>query len=246
MFCGSLASAKDVARLVTRVAFAAGLMLLGGCIDYAEEMWLNSDLSGRMAMNISVKEEIVRGITAIDKGASEDAIRRELERIPGVKLESFESFRDTGRVIGKIRLAFDSIEKLAQHDSRGTGSSLVSFLGTFTTHAEGGKVNFVRSLPSSKAKSTGEDMLAKGLGSLLFSKNYIAYKLHVPGELITANSPHSDAKTRMIEWRFTLAQAIREPPTMRVEWKKSFPWLWILISTLAVLASVALIPKTRR
>jgi len=152
-------------------------------------------------------------------------------------------------VIGKIRLAFDSIEKLAQHDTRGTGSSLVSFLGTFTTHAEGGKVILDRSLPSTKAKSTGEDMLAKGLGSLLFSKNYLAYKLHVPGELLTANSPHSDGKTRTVEWRFTLAQALREPPVMRVEWKKPPAlglWVAMGVGALLLLMLIATLMKRAR
>jgi len=102
----------------------------------------------------------------------------------------------------------------------------------------------VGALPETKAQSTGSDIFAKGLGSLLFSKNHLAYKLHLPGEIITANSQHLDGKERTIEWNYTLAQAMREPPVMRAEWKKPFP-LMPVAATL-ILAGVAVAVFARR
>jgi hypothetical protein len=225
MFCKDFSRAKVAAWRISHIAFVVALLFLSGCVDYDEEMWLNPDLSGRVAMNISVKEELVRGKTGFEKDMSEDGIRRDVERIPGVKLESFESFRDAGRAVAKLRIAFDSIEKLTRHETGVAGSSPISFLGEVAVHEEGRKIvleRTLRALPAAKAKSMGEDMLAKGLSSLLFSKNYLAYKIHVPGELITANSQHIDGTSRTVEWKFTLAQAMRDPPVMRVEWKKAF------------------------
>lgn len=248
MFCGSLPSAKNPARLLTRTAFVVALLFLSGCLDYEEEMWLNSDLSGRVAMTISLKEEIVRGTTGFEKDLTEEGIRRDVERIPGVKLESFESFRDSGRMIAKIRLTFDSIEKLTRHETGVADSSPASFLGAVTVRQEGGKVvieRSLRALPTTKSKGTAEDILSKGIGSLLFSKNYLAYKLHVPGELITANTQHIEGKAGTVEWKYTLAQAIREPPTMRVEWRKPFPIMGITIGGFVLTAVIALVLKKR-
>ena len=237
-------------RLRIVMAFLMTL-LLGGCIDYDEEMWLNADLSGRLAMNISIREELVKGRTGFEKDMSEDGLRRDVERIPGVKLESFESFRDAGRVIVKVRITFDSVEKLTRHETGLGESSPMSLLGAVTLHEERGKLIFdrvLRASPTMKAQNKAEDMMAKGLGSLLFSKNYLAYKLHVPNELITANSQHINDAGRTVEWKFTLAQAMREPPDMHVEWKKPLGLgLWVAIGggTLLVLV-LAFIRKPHR
>jgi hypothetical protein len=210
------------------------LFLLTGCIDYDEEMWLNPDLSGHVAMTISVQEELVRGHTGFEKDMSEDGIRREVERIPGVKLDSFESFRDAGRVIAKLRITFDSIEKLTRSETGVAESSPISLLGAITVREEGGKVFLERTmqaLPQARAKSMGEDMLLKGLGSLLLSNHYLTYTLHVPGDLITANTERIEGDGHTVQWKFTLAQAMREPPEMTVEWKKPFAWIWIVVGS---------------
>ncbi len=205
-------------------------VLLGGCVDYDEEMWLNGDLSGRVNMVISVQEEIVKGTTGLEKDLSEEGVRRDLERLPGVKLESFESFREAGKMVAKLRITFDSLEKLTRHETSAGESTPLSLLGTLNLREEGRKWILERSLtalPETKAKSTGSDLFAKGLGSLFFSKNHLTYKLHLPGEIITANSQRLDGKERTVEWNFTLAQAMREPPVMRAEWRKGFSWVWL-------------------
>ena len=174
-----------------------------------------------------------------------------MERIPGVKLESFESYRDAGRVIAKIRISFDSIEKLTRHETGIGESSPMSLLGAVTVHEGRGKVvlgRVLRASPGMKAQNKAEDMMAKGLGSLFLSKNHLTYKLHVPNELITANSQHINDAGRTVEWNFTLAQAVREPPDMHVEWKKPFGlglWVAIGVGTLLVLV-LAFIRKPRR
>ena len=229
-------------RCACSVLACALSLCLSGCLDYDEEMWLNPDLSGHVVMTISIQEELVRGNTGFEKDMSEDGIRRDLERIPGVKLESFQSFRDAGRVIAKMRIAFDSIEKLTRSESGVAESSPTSLLGAITVHEEGGKVfleRSMRALPQARARSTGEDLLLKGLGSLLLSKDYLTYTLHVPGELITANSEHIDGDGRTVQWKFTLAQAMREAPEMTVEWKKPFAWVWILVAGVCAVGVVA-------
>lgn len=228
-------------RGVVLLASVMMLFLLTGCIDYDEEMWLNPDLSGHVAMTISIQEELVRGNTGFEKDLSEDGIRRDVERIPGVKLESFESFRDSGRVIAKLRIAFDSVEKLTQSATGVADSSPASLLGAITVHEEGGKMFLERSmqaLPQVRARSTGENLLLEGLGSLLLSNDYLTYTLHVPGELITANTEHIEGDGRTVQWRFTLAQAMREPPEMTVEWKKPFAWVWIAFGSVCAGAVV--------
>jgi hypothetical protein len=236
----SLPSFRRCLRLLFVLVIAG---LLGGCIDYDEEMWLNGDLSGRVNMMISVQEEIVKGATGLEKDLSEAGVRRDVERVPGVRLESFESFREAGKVIAKLRITFDSLEKLTRHETGAGESTPLSLLGSLSLREEGRKWLLERTLtalPETKAKSTGSDLLAKGLGSLLFSKNHLAYKLHLPGEIITANTQRIDAKERTVEWNFTLAQAMREPPVMRAEWRKPFPWRLALVGAVMAMAALVL------
>lgn len=208
------------------------LLFLSGCVDYEEEMWLNADFSGRAAITISVREELVQGNTGLERDMSEEKIRRDLERIPGVKLESFKSFRDAGKRIAKLTIAFDSIEKITRHETSVTESSAVSFLGAIKVERASGKVVLRRIfpvLPEARSQSWGKDLLMHGLGSLLLSNNYLSYKLHVPGEIITANTQRIDGTNKVVEWKFSLAQALREAPAMTVEWERPFALaLWLL------------------
>jgi hypothetical protein len=215
------------AGLLIRIGMLVLLLTLAcGCVDYEEEMWLDRDLSGWVTMMISVREELVKGGSGMERDLSEEGVRRDVERIPGVKLESYESFREAGKMIARLRLKFDSVEKLTRHESHVTDSSPASFLGAIHVRKENGKILFertLRAMPETKSNSSfAQDLFAKSLSSLFLSNNYLTYKLHVPGELITANSQRIDNPNHTVEWKFTLAQAMREPPVMRAEWKKGF------------------------
>jgi hypothetical protein len=232
-----------------KLAFA-GLLFLTGCVDYEEEMWLNTDFSGRAAITVSVREELVQGNTGLERDMSEEKIRRDLERIPGVKLEAFKSFRDAGKRIAKLTIAFDSIEKITRHETSVAESSAVSFLGAITIERASGKVVLQRVLPvlpEARSQSWGADLLMQGLGSLLLSNNYLTYKLHVPGEIITANTQRIDGDSRIVQWKFSLAQALREPPAMKVEWRAD-TWTWWIVGIMLVtaVAAAGLILKRRR
>jgi hypothetical protein len=135
------------------------VFLLEGCVDYDEEMWLSPDLSGRLSFVLSVREELVRGQTGLERDLSEEGVRREVERIPGVKLVSFQSFRDSGKVIAKIALTFDSVEKLTRPETNVSSSTAVSFLGQINVREDGDHIIFKRSLPA----------IGVELGSLAFS-----------------------------------------------------------------------------
>lgn len=238
-------SARRAAKLTL-----CGLLFLTGCVDYEEEMWLHADLSGRAAITISVREELVQGNTGLERDMSEEKIRRDLERIQGVKLESFQSFRDAGKRIAKLTIAFDSIEKITRHETSVAESSAVSLLGAIKVERTSGKVVLRRIfpvLPEVRSQSWGKDLLMHGLGSLLLSNNYLSYKLHVPREIITANTQRIDAANKVLEWKFSLAQALREAPTMTVEWRASrWPWWIVGIMLVAIVAGAGLILKRRR
>ena len=219
-------------------------ILMSSCLDYEEEMWVNPDLSGRVSMKISVPEEIVRGNTGLERDLTENGLRDELEKIPGVKLESFQSFREAGKVIANAKITFEDVEQLTRYEQGVAESTAASMLGSIKVTEEGRKVKFERTLntmPKARNDEFAKDFLTKSLSSLLFSKNYISYKIHVPSAIITANSQHIDGEEQIVEWKYTLSQAMREPPEMLVEWKKPFPFLMVFVVILTGAASVAFI-----
>jgi hypothetical protein len=226
------------------------LALLAGCVDYDEEMWLNSDLSGRVAITISVREELVRGQTGLERDMSEDGVRKEVERIPGVKLVSFQSFRDAGKVIAKIALSFDSVEKLTRPETNLGNSTAVSLLGSIHIRREDGKVSFDRALPvmpETNGSSWGSNLFLQGLGSLFLSNNYLTYRLHVPEELITSNAIRIEDSGKVIEWKYTVAQVMRDPPIMSAVWKSpAIISHGLLIAVLILIAMIGVVYIFRR
>ena len=228
-------------RRAARTVLVLCALLLGSCVDYEEEMWLNSDLSGRLTISLSVQEELVRGNTGLERNISEDAIRRDIERIPGVQLESFRSFRDAGKVIEKLMITFDSVEKLSRYETHIADAGAASLLGTFQIHETRGRISFERTvpvLPRAEGSTVTRDLLVQGLSSLFLGKNYLDYKLHVPAEIIRTNTQRVDGASHLIEWRFTLAQAVREPPQMQVEWKKQSAMRTIIFAVVLISFSV--------
>jgi hypothetical protein len=231
-----------ILQRIARCFLVLTALLLGSCFDYEEEMWLNGDLSGRAAITLSVQEELVKGNTGLERDISEDAIRRDIERIPGVRLESFQSFRDAGKVVEKLVIIFDSVEKLGRYETNITEAGAVSLMGAFKIQETGKKISFERTvpvLPRAHGNTAGRDLVVKGLSSLFLGKNYLDYKLHVPAEIITANTQRVDGHSHLVEWRFTLAQAVHEPPNMYVEWKKGNALRTIVITAVLLLVCVA-------
>jgi hypothetical protein len=206
-----------------RIAIAVCGLLLGSCVDYEEEMWLNDDLSGRLAITLSVQEELVKGNTGLERDIREEVIRRDIERIPGVKLQSFRAFRDAGKIIEKMVIEFDSVEKLSRYETRIGEAGAVSLLGTFNIQESRGRISLARTvpvLPRLQGSTAVKDLFVQGLSSLFLGKNYLNYKLHLPREIINANTQRVDGANRVVEWKFTLAQAVHDPPSMQTEWKR--------------------------
>jgi hypothetical protein len=225
--------------------FILGLcaVLLGSCVDYEEEMWLNNDLSGRLALTLSVQEELVKGNTGLERDIREEVIRRDIERIPGVKLQSFRAFRDAGKIVEKMVIEFDSVEKLSRYETSIGEAGAVSLLGTFKIQESRGRIVFERTvpvLPRLQGSTAVKDLFVQGLSSFFLGKNYLSYKLHLPGEIINANTQRVDGQNRVVEWKFTLAQAVHDPPSMQSEWKKQGGrGTIVLVGVLVALAAVA-------
>ena len=204
-------------------------------------MWLNSDLSGKVNVTISIQEEVVR-MSGMENDFTEESIRNQLQQTPGVKVDHFESFREAGKIIAKLQITFDALEKLTRREQGFKQATPASFLGAMTVTQDGRKTVFDRNLPAisqTHGKNFGEKLLVNGLSGILFAKNHLIYKLHLPGEILSSNSTHIDQEQHVVEWNYTLAQAMHEPPEMRVEWKRPARiLLWLFISTGVLLFAI--------
>jgi hypothetical protein len=215
------------------------LLTLTGCLDYEEEMWLNNDLSGEVAMTISLSDRLSDPRLGADEGLNEDLVRKDVEAADGLKLKSFESFKENGKQVTRVRIAFSSVEKLAWlgRDSSGPGS----IIGKITVSKEDGHHVMKRSLEGMSAaspqQSANEALVARGLASLLMGGSYLVYTVHFPNEVLNANSTQIAKENNTVRWKFPLSQAMSESITMRAEWK-SGGWLWWAVGGILVLALV--------
>ncbi|HEY2343735.1 MAG TPA: hypothetical protein VGH90_11915 [Chthoniobacteraceae bacterium] len=226
---------KSVPARALSLLAACLALLLGGCLDYDEEMWLEGDLSGHAVLTFSIPDQPL--ITdEISKRINEDSIRQNLEKVPGVKMEKFESFHDSGKFGARISIRFDSVEKLSSFSVSPSDAAPVAPFGTITVRRENGHVFLERTL-ATLPEMKGKGAVAQKFLGVLLGSNFLDYKLHLPGEPVTSNSGHVSASDHLVEWKFTLGQALREPTVMRVEWKNSSHWKMIAVIIIAIVGA---------
>ena len=237
-------SIRMALRTVAVLALTACALLLTGCLDYDEEMWLNSDLSGRVSMTIALSDKLSDPRLHGKDVLGIDQIRHDVEKVEGLKVEDVQSFKENGKQVVRLNVAFTSWEKLGWigRDSTKGGS----FAGNMKVTHEHGHTILERSLGAmvdAKPKFDGEAIVSSGLAALFLGNNAFTYTLHLPVEPENANSLQVDKANRTVRWRFPLSQLTREPVTMRVEMKESHLVWWVVIGggVLVVLGAVFLL-----
>src|SRR5689334_4496073 len=105
-------SSQTVARAILSLLVATCASVLTGCLDYEEEMWLNSDLSGRATMTVALSDTLSDPRLHGKDLLGMDQIRRDVESVEGLKIEDFQTFKENGKQVMRMTITFTSWEKL--------------------------------------------------------------------------------------------------------------------------------------
>lgn len=191
------------------------LLLLAGCVEYEEEMWLNPDGSGKAKLRLVHRSNYVNTQEIMDKS-----------ELPGIHLLDAQVSRAGRDVIYNVTFKFDSIEAFNNINDR-IGEA--DFWGKITLNQEPkGNLVFKRriSLGGQDEEIDSEDIL-EGIYSQKQTEHPVwSYKLHVPWKILAANAMTEkvDKRKKTISWDFDTLEMWNKYETMTVEMKKGLPW----------------------
>lgn len=204
------------------------LLVLAGCVNYEEELWLNRDGSGRAKLRLLHRSPYENPEEILRKAA-----------LPGISLQKYDIQRQGADAVYTIEFKFKSIEAFNNvNDQLGTAD----FWGKITLNKEPGRrITFKRRIALGSPDSDDE---FENIYSRMQTESRVwSYKLHVPWKIVTSNAApeNIDHKTRTISWSFDTNEMWNKHEYMTVELKKSFPWMLVLIGGVVLALTVFLV-----
>ena len=211
---GILSGKKHAAgRNAAIVTLSMILLLAAGCIDYREEIYFNTDLSGTITIDILIGEMFVDMAGQVGYDASiftEEGIRSRLGTVKGISIINLETYTaDTNRRI-KIYLKFLSVDALRRIF---TQISEIDFLADISlVDIGGGKAKFTRTVTLADSTIAAMAMYDEKLG-----QRFWVSKIHFPSYVLEANAPEQniDDKThQIVTWGYAVNLLREDSRTM--------------------------------
>lgn len=238
-FKGLFGKRFDLSMKRTLPLLFALLLLLAGCVEYDEELWLNPDGSGKVKLRLAHRSHFDNTQVFIDK-----------EDSPGIHLISRQTSRVGDRWVYEVYFKFDSIEAFNNVNDQ---LAAADFWGSITLNkTPEGNIVFKRriSLGNQSPDSTAvmldpEDPysmeddfdILESIAKEQADKPVWNYKLHVPWKIVgsNANQDNIDAKGKTLNWSYDTSQMWNKYEEMTVEMKKGISWLMIVLFALVFL-----------
>lgn len=199
------------------------LLLLTGCIDYNEELWLNRDGSGRVKM-------VIGALTTYE---NKQEVNRYIDQ-PGISLISKSVYRKDNYTYYKLDIRFANLESFNNLNDQ---VSNADFFGRITISKEqDGNITMKRRIALGSLSS--EDDEIEKLIFLQPQENLKwRYKMHLPWKIIKANADPAnvDFKNRIVRWEYQTSYLWNKSQTMLVVMQKTLPVLPIVLIAIALI-----------
>jgi len=206
------------------------LLLLAGCVQYNEELWINRNGS---------RHAVIRVVHRSPYENPEEIMRK--AALPGINLQSYEIHRKGPDVIYTIHFKFKNIDAFNNiNDQLGEAD----FWGKITLNKEPGRrITFKRRIALGSQEQDEYDDIENILGQLQPDNPVWTYKVHLPWKIISTNAlpANVDINNRTVSWSFDTRKLWHKQELMTVELRKDFPWLLIVIGAVIVVLLVFLI-----
>ncbi len=206
-----------------RLAFALlALLLLSGCVEYDEELWIKPDGSGKANLRLVHRSPYEN---------PEEVMRK--AQLPGIHLISSKVSRSGADVIYQVSFTFKNIEAFNNiNDQIGTAD----FWGKITINQEPkGKVSFKRRIALGRIEKDDEI-------ENLFSMQQVdypvwQYKVHLPWKIVSSNADETNInrKNKTVSWSYDTRALWHNDEFMTVEMEKGLPILPIILIAIVVI-----------
>ena len=202
------------------------LLLLAGCVDYNEELWLNKDGSGRVKMTIGVLTNYL----------NQQEINRYTSQ-PGITLISKSVYRKQNYTYYNLEFRFASLEAF---NKVGDEISNADFLGKITlTKEKDGSVTILRRIALGSTPGDDDEIEQLILSHPQDNLKW-RYKLHLPWNIVKTNAAtvNTDMTTNTVSWIYQTSYLWNKSQEMAVIMKNPHQLLPVIIAGLAILLLV--------
>lgn len=216
--------------------FLLGILFLQSCVEGDEEIWIEPDGSGRLAVHYSIPS------LALQKSGNPDHFIRALklidEKEPGIEIQriSFEVTR--GKAVFKLEATFDEISDLFGAAERSGAAfdeeadmdadQLDLIVGDVAFGFPALHPSFKRSVELGPVFPS----MVRQNPAMLGSSNF-KYVLHLPYEVQETNAHQLSPDRKTVTWDFKLKDNLDIPMVMSVKTAIPVPWWgWIILALL--------------
>lgn len=232
-------------RFLTFVIAALGCLLFNSCFDVREEIWIESDGSGRAELNYVIPSSAL-GLAGGEQGLREET-QRVIDSFPDLQLDEFKVTPSGNDSIITLKASTSSILSLLDAKDnevlKSMSETTSGFAGSFDVKLDGLVVDFDRKIDLQKAL---------GFASLAISnaqrqRRQLHYIIHLPNKAGTHNATQTADGGRTLIWKHSLSEALSSTVSTSFRVKIPIPW-WIFAGAalLAALFVWVLIKTYRR
>lgn len=232
------------------IALLAMLLIgLVSCVDYTEEFTIKANGSGTIHSVISMKTELAKD----DPYQLKSDLEAMFANSDGLSLAAFSVNRDSDRQITDFTVAFDHVSDLKSALASG-GSEVAKYFGSFEAEEQDDRFLMKRTIElsggnDSEEKSRIGSAIKKLFASATMKDSYLNYRMTFPTEVLSANSSEIDSETNTVSWKFSVADAVKNPLVMTAEISKPPLLKWLAMAgggLLVVTIGVTLLIRRRR
>jgi len=229
-----------IARLPSRLGLPVLVLLVAGCIDGDEKIWLKRDGSGRLEAVYRMPPMVMQNLGGA--GALRERLARAAAGDPHVDLTRIAHRSEGGRVTFEIAGTFDDLRNLVSFPRRRLRDPARPDLPVKTEALFGQSSLTIKQLSLTLRRSIDlAPILPEALRAnpALLGDSSLRYTVHLPVPVGRTNAPVTGADGRRLEWQFLLRDHLDEP--MRLHAQASLPLPWWVWLTGGLLASVFLL-----
>jgi len=209
--------------------------LLTSCIDCYEEIWLETDGSGRADISYTLPA------AAAKFQGGEDGVRSMvanfLAETKAIHASDCEVTTEGDRLKIRVLVSFDSALDLKEISSGGSmenlPSSATNLAGKVEVGVKGRTVDLTRTISPGAALPGSIFMPASA-----FEGHRLVYVIHLPMAAIESNATRTADGGRTLVWDFPLAQAVRTPVVTRFKALIPLP-PWLLVAAAVPCTGIA-------
>lgn len=225
-----------------------GVVLLSGCIEGREEIWLKVDGSGRLKASYRMPHVIMGQFGGAEQLTT--TLREAAERDPHVDLSEISYRSEKRDIILEFEGTYDDLRKLCTFPQRQlrhpddpdkpVKAEILFGVTDLTISAK--EISLHRTIDISS-------IIPKRLqkNPKLLRDSQFHYVLNLPVSATETNAHVLPADRRRLEWVFLLRDHVTEPMVLTARGPLPIPWwVWLLAGLVLVLPAIVLIRFARR